>query len=446
MEIDNPLGYRKVSKLLANYSIPAIAGMLVNALYNIVDRIYIGNATELGANGLAGITIAFPIMIIIIAFGVLFGTGGATLFSINLGKGELKEADKALSNALIMLLLVGALFLIIGQAFLEQILKIFGASEMIMPYAQEYLRVILFGAVFQLVGMGLNSFLRADGRPGMAMLTMFLGAGINIILDPILIFGFNMGMAGAAIATITAQCASMIWTLHYFLRKSPNHKIKLRNLKPQPWVIQRITILGMPNFLMQLCNGLLNMILNQNLLLYGGDIAVSAMGIVNSIQTILLMPLTGLIQGVQPIVSYNFGANKFERVRSAEKLAIIIASAIVIVGWIVTRLFPTQLVSLFNREEELLEFGSYALRTWFWCLPVIGFQVVGANFFQATGRSMTAMLLTLSRQIILLIPAIILFSRLGGLSGLLYAAPFADAVAVVVTGITFYFGIRKLPK
>ena len=333
-----------------------------------------------------------------------------------------------------------------GQIFLDPLLRLFGASETILPYATSYMRVIFFGALFQVLNIGMNNFLRADGQPRLAMITMFVGAGTNILLDPLFIYAFDMGMAGAALATILSQALSTVWILAYFLSNRSHHKLQLRYLHLKKDVVFRATALGLPGFLLQASNSLLNVILNKNLLLFGGDIAVSGMGIINSVQTILLMPITGLNQGVSPIISFNFGAKKFDRIKAAEKLAIIAATAIVLSGWILTRLFPVQIVSLFNREPELIRFGSYALKTWFWCLPFIGFQILGANFFQAISRPGSAMVLTLTRQILLLMPAVILFSRIWGMNGILYAAPFADGIATLVTGIWFFFGIRSLGR
>jgi len=444
MENTNPLGTMKISTLLKKFSVPAIIGMVVNALYNIVDRIYIGNAPGLGKNGLAGITIGFPIMIILLSIGILFGIGGATLFSIRLGEGKPKEADRAIGNSFMLLVISGAIFMVLGQIFLNPLLKLFGADEEILPYSVSYMRWIFFGAIFQVVSIGMNNFLRADGQPKLAMVTMFAGAGTNIILDPIFIYVFDMGMAGAAIATIIAQALSMVWILIYFLGKRTNHKLKLKHMKLSAKFSLKIVSLGLPLFLMQLANSVLNVILNKRLYIYGGVVAVSSMGIVNSVQTILLMPITGLNQGVQPIVSFNFGARKYGRIKEVEKLAITIATLIVLAGWIATRLFPGAIVSLFNRETDLVEVGSYALVTWFWCLPLIGFQILAANFFQAIGRSTVAMLLILTRQVLLLIPAIILFSNKWGLEGVLYAAPFADGIATVLTGICFAIGMSRL--
>ncbi|MGM0214791.1 MATE family efflux transporter [Enterococcus sp. AZ109] len=444
-ESKNPLGIEKVSKLIIQFSIPAIIGMVINALYNVVDRIYIGNAPGLGQNGLAGITIGFPIMIILIAIGLLFGVGGATLFSIKLGEGKPDEAEEALGNAFTLLIISGLAFMLLGQLFLTRVLTLFGASATVLPYSMEYMRIIFFGAVFQIVSLGMNNFMRADGQPKLAMITMFMGAGVNIVLDPVFIYLFDMGMAGAAWATILSQFISMIWILAYFKGKRSRHKIHVRNMRLKWRTATRLTGLGLPSFFIQLANSLLNVVLNVNLTAYGGDIAVSGMGIVNSIQTILLMPITGLVQGTQPIISFNHGAKKFNRVWQAQKIAIMAATTIVVIGWIVTRVAPELLVSMFNRDPELMSFSSFALKAWFTCLPVIGFQIVASNYFQATGKTTIAIILTLTRQFLLLLPAIFVFSNIWGLEGILYSAPFSDAVSVLLTG-TLYIGAAKKLK
>ncbi len=444
MEYINPLGEQKISKLLLRFSIPATVGMMVNTIYNIVDRIYIGNSPAMGSNGIAGITIVFPIMIILMSMGVLFGIGGATLFSIRLGEQKNDEAELVLGNAFIMLIVVGGTFMVLGQIFLRPILVAFGASEVVLPYAIEYMRVIFFGAIFQVVGMGLNNFIRADGNPNIAMLTMIIGAITNLILDPIFIFGLNMGMTGAALATIMAQALSATWVVLYFVGKRSRNKLKLRYLKLRLSIVTRMASYGLPGSLMQLANSILNIVLNKSLIAYGGDIAISAMGIINSIQMLLIMPVIGINQGSQPIISFNFGAQQIKRIKETVKLAIIAATVIVLAGYFAIRLFPEQMVSLFNREPELLAFGKEALLRWMLLLPLVGFQVIAANFFQAIGRYRSATFLTLTRQIIFLIPAVLIFSRFWGLDGLLYAAPFADFFSTGITAVWLYFGMKKL--
>lgn len=444
MEKANPLGEKKISKLLIQFSVPAIVGMLVNALYNIVDRIFIGNKADLGAYGIAAITVSFPIMIILLALGVLFGIGGSTLFAIKLGQKKEQEAEKALGNAFTLLVIAGITFSILGQLFLTQILTLFGASPDVLPYAKEYMRIIFMGTSFQVMSMGLNNFIRADGNPKIAMMSMFLGAGINMILDPIFIFALDMGMAGAALATIISQICASIWVVGYFFGKRSRSKLKRVNMRLQKALVLTIISLGIPPFALQLANSLLNIVLNKSLINYGGDLGISAMGIVNSLQTLLIMPVIGINQGVLPIISFNFGARKFDRVKEAAKLGILAATALVMFGYLATRFFPTQLVGMFNQEPELLKLGSFALKRWFMLTPLIGFQIIGANFFQAIGRPRSAMFLTLSRQVIFLIPAILIFPLFWGLEGILFAAPFADMISTVVTAFFFYYGMKNL--
>lgn len=444
MRKTDSLGTDRVSALLVRYSFPAIVGMVVNALYNVVDRIFIGNAPDLGAYGLAGITIGFPIMIVLQSIALMVGVGGATLFSIKLGEGRDEESLDVLGNGFSLLLVGGTAFMILGQLFLSPILRLFGASEAVLPYSVAYMRVIFFGAIFQVTSMGMNNFLRADGQPRLAMITMFMGAGTNIVLDAIFIYGLKMGMAGAALATILAQCASMTWVLSYFLVRRSQGRIRWGSMVFRPALVRNILLLGVPSFALQIGNSLLGVVVNRSLFLYGGDIAVSVMGVINSVQTIILMPIIGLNQAVRPIVSFNFGAKKLGRIKETEKLAIAAGTLYALIGWILTRLFPVQIVSIFNREPDLVRFGVTAVRIWFWCLPVVAFQILGANFFQAIGRPGSAILLTLTRQVILLIPAILLFPRQWGIDGILYAAPFADGLSALITAVAFYFGIRSL--
>lgn len=446
VQYNNPLGYEKISKLLYKFSVPAIIGMTVNALYNVVDRIFIGNSPDLGANGLAAITICFPAMIIIMSVGILLGQGGATLFSISLGKGDNETADRTLGNATSMLLILGALITVFGSLFLDKLLVLFGASETVLPYAEKYMRIIFLGTLFQVIGMGMNNFLRADGKPKLSMATMFIGAGINIILDPILIYGFRMGMSGAAIATITSQFVSMVWSIHHFLKKDAMHRIQKKYMKLDFKLCRQIISLGMPGFILQLANSSLALLLNSYLLRYGGDIGVSAMGIVNSLMTLLILPVIGLNQGLQPIVSFNYGAEKHDRVKKAVKIAIIAGVIITTIGFMLSHLIPNLLVSMFNREPVLLKSGVHALKLWTLCLPVAGFQIIGANFFQAIGMPKRAMFLTLMRQVIALMPCIVILAPIMGIDGILLAAPIADALSAFVTAMFFFPFMKKFTK
>lgn len=438
------LGEEKVTILLKQFSVPATVGMLVGALYNIIDRMYIGNSPDLGTLGLAGITISFPITLVMMALAMLFGIGGATMFSIKLGEQLPETAEKYLGNSVSMLILVSTLFMVVSLFLLNPLLTLFGASEEVMPYAVEYMRIVLWGSVFQGLSMGLNSFVRADGSPKIAMVSMFLGAGFNIVFDPIFIYVFRWGMTGAALATIGGQLLTTIWVLSYFTGTRCTIRLKPERMRLEARIVARMVQTGTPSFFRQIANSLMHIMLNRGLILYGGDIAVSGMGVINSIQTFMLMPIFGITQGAQPIIGFNFGAKKMERVRETLKLAIYVATLIISTGWLATRLFPDFLIRMFSSDPELIAFGTPAIRIWFLFLPVIGFQIVSASYFQAVGRARVATFLTLSRQLIILIPAVIILPRYFGLAGILYAAPLADILSSVLTGVWLSVELKRL--
>ncbi|SDY56526.1 putative efflux protein, MATE family [Proteiniborus ethanoligenes] len=439
------LGEEKIGKLLLKFSIPAIVGMVVNAIYNIVDRIFIGNFVD--SLGLGGITIAFPIMIIIMAFGMLIGIGATSLISIRLGEGKREEAELILGNAMVLLIIISLTLSIFGLIFLDPILKLFGASPQILPYAKEYLSIILLGAVFQSIGFGMNNFIRADGSPKMAMATMLIGAILNTILDPIFIIVFNMGIKGAALATIISQAVSAAWVLNYFFSGKSSLVVKKENWKLKPHIVKNILAIGSAPFAMQVAASGITTLLNRSLITYGGDLAVSAYGAINSFSTILLMPIFGINQGSQPIIGYNYGAKNYDRVKKAFLLAITAATTITIIGFVVTRMFPSQLVALFNsKDKELVNIGANGMKIFFTMLPLIGFQIVSSNYFQATGKPKQAMLLSLSRQVLMLIPAILILPRFFDLNGVWMAGPTADFFSSLLTGTFILIELKKLQK
>ncbi len=446
MSYVNPLGVDKITTLLVRFSLPAMVGMMVNALYNIVDRIFIGNEPSLSMHGLAGITVSFPLTVILMGFGVMFGIGGATYFSIKQGEGDQKEAERALGTSFGMLIVCGIIFMVLGQLFIYPLLRLFGASEEVLPYAVEYTRVIFFGSSFQIVSLGMNHFIRADGSPRVAMFTMFISAGINIVLDAFFIFKLRMGMTGAALATILAQLFSAVWVLFYFRGSWCRTRLQWRYLWPRARLALRIATLGLPGFFLQVANSLINASMNRSLLYYGGDVAVSGMGVLHSLNTVMVTPVTGLRQGVQPIVSFNFGARKLRRVKDAANLASLIGVGIMLIGFTLTRLFPRQLIGLFSPDPELLEFGQMAIRFWFRALPVVGFQIVASNFFQSIGRPKTAIFLSLTRQVIFFIPLIFILPLFYGMDGLLSVKPIADLVSFVVTGVWYIIAVRNLEQ
>ena len=445
MDRDKLLGESKMFSLILKFSVPAIVGMLVNALYNTVDRIYIGQ--KIGSLGIAGITVSFPIMLIIMAFGMLIGFGSTSLLSIRLGQKKREDARTILGNAMVLLVVVGVLISVLGSIFLRPLLVVFGASPTILPYAQSYLQVILAGAVFQMVGFGMNNHIRALGSPKTAMLTMFVGGLMNVILDPIFIFVFEWGMQGAALATILSQFGSMVWVLYFILRKKNDLRPEKTHFRLHPQIARRLMILGTPPFLMQLASSALMVVLNHSLDFYGGDIAISAMGIALSVSNLIMMPVFGLNQGVQPIIGYNYGARHFDRVRTAVRMGMTIATVFVLLGFAMSMLFPRQLVMLFNRSEtELIDLGSKVIRIFMMMLPIIGFQVIGSGFFQAVGKPRQATIITLSRQVLVFIPLILILPRYFGLDGIIYAAPVSDLAAAVISGSWILYEMRRLER
>lgn len=437
---------KKILPLLVEFSVPAIIGMLVNAIYNVVDRMFIGNAPDLGAIGIAGITISYPITLVLIAISLMVGVGGATRFSISLGKKEPEKARIYQGNAVVLTIIFGLIFTIFGNIFIDPILRILGASDKVIGNARDYLSIVLYGAVFQCVAMCGNNFSRAQGNPKNAMISQLIGAGFNILFDYILICIFHMGMEGAALATIGGQLLSALWQLAFLFGKRTLITLNMSLLKLKFSVSKQIIQTGIPAFLMQMSNSVLNIILNASLVKYGGDLALSAIGIVTSIQTLILMPITGLMQGQQPLISYNFGARKMDRVKETLKYAIIGATVIACIGFIAVQFFTKNIVYLFNNEEDVVVLCSHALHIWFICLPVIGAQIMCANYFQAIGKIKISSVLNLLRQVIILIPCILILSTIFGLDGIFMAVPIADFSAFVITIVLLSCSLKKEMK
>lgn len=431
----NRLETDSIPKLLAEFSIPAIIGMLVNAIYNIVDRIFIGNDPELGSIGLAAVSITYPVTLVLLAFALMVGVGGSTRFSISLGKKENGKAKFFLGNGVTLAIMAGLLFMILGNVFIEPILRILGASSAVLPYATDYLSVILYGAVFQSVAMALNNFSRADGNPRNSMISMMIGAGFNIIFDYIFIVQMGWGMKGAAYATIGGQFLSMTWQLAYFLGPKANVQLAVQNMKLKAAYVKDILTTGIPAFLLQIANSVLNIVINASLVAYGGDIAISVAGIITSATTIIIMMVSGLIQGLQPIISYNTGADRTDRVKEALKIASIIGGIISTIGFLVFQFYPEFVITLFNQETAVVDLGVNAIRIWTAAFPLVGIQIVWASYFQAVGKVRLASFLNLARQIIFLIPLILILSPIFELNGIYVAVPLAEGLAFVVTFI-----------
>jgi putative MATE family efflux protein len=441
------LAQGSIPRLLFHFSLPAIVGVMAQALYAVIDRVFVGRA--LGPEAIAGITVAFPFMLIVLAFGMLVGFGATVLISIRLGEHNKDDAELALGNALVLLALVSIVTTVVGSVFLDPILRAFGASSEVLPYAEDYLRIIVLGTIFQTVGFGLNAAIRGEGNPRIAMLSMLISVLVNLILAPIFIFGFSWGMKGAALATVIAQAVSAVWVLAYFLSRASLLRLRVRNLRLNRVICTSIFVIGMPSCAMQIANSILQSILIGQLRAYGGDMAISVFGIIYSALMLIAMPIVGINQGSQPIIGYNYGARRFDRVKKALETAILAASALVLLGFGVMMAFPAEVVRLFINQNDpsllaLTALGTRAIRITMATLPVVGFQIVGAGYFQAVGKPKAAMLLMLSRQVLLLIPAALILPRFFGLDGVWAAIPTADALSSVLTGTCLFVELRHL--
>ncbi|MBZ4668813.1 MAG: efflux family protein [Defluviitaleaceae bacterium] len=434
----------RIGTLLLKFSIPAIVGMLVNALYNIVDRIFIGQGVD--AFAITGIGVVFPIMTIIMAFGMLVGIGSTSLISIRLGEKRQDEAEHILGNAFILLVIVSLAITFFGLIFIDPLLLIFGASPDTIGYAKDYIIIILYGTIFNALGFGLNNIIRAEGNPKAAMLTMLLGAIINTVLDPIFIFVFDMGVKGAAYATVIGQLANTIYVLSYFNSKRSILKLHKKNMKLSKEIIIGIFSIGMSPFAMQLAASVVQLLSNNALKIYGGDLAIGAMSIISSAVTIFFMPIFGINQGAQPIIGYNYGAKQYDRVKHAMKLAVGAATVISLIGFISVQVFPQAIIRIFNNDSELIRIGTHGIRIYLAMMPIIGFQIVSANYFQAIGKAKISMFLSLLRQVTLLIPLLIILPPIFGLTGVWMSAPVSDFISVIITGIYVWRDMRKLDQ
>lgn len=450
MDGENPLGVRPVKGLLFSFSIPAIISCLVNSVYNIVDQIFIGQGV--GYLGNAATTIAFPLMTIIMAFATLIGSGGSAYAALRLGEGRKREALLTLNNLLVIAIGLGILLAATGLIFLKPILTLFGATETTMPYAIDYTSIVLIGVPFSMVSIALSSMARTDGHPRMSMYGILIGAALNTVLDPIYIFVLGWGVKGAAIATITAQFVSTVVLCYYFLRKG-NMRFTRRYMKPVGRVWYKIFSLGISSGITSLVACIMQVVMNNSLVYYGnqteitGDVALSAMGIVMKIAMILASVCIGFGIGAQPILGFNLGAKKYTRVRHTYLLAVSIATGSILIGWAVCQLAPHVVLSLFGKENQTFtDFAVRCLRIYLGGIFCAGFQIVSTNYFQATGQPLKASLLSMLRQLILLIPLLLILPLFFGLNGLLYAGPCADISSAVIVALFILPEMRKLNR
>jgi putative MATE family efflux protein len=442
LNTSHALGEKSISKLLWDYSAPAITGMMVNALYNIVDSIFVGHGV--GAIGLAAVTVAFPIMLILMAFGMLIGIGATTLISIRIGEQKKEEAEKILGNAFILVIILTIMMTLLFELFLDTILVSLGAEPDVLPYARDFTHIIIMGSVFMLTGFGLNNIIRAEGHPKTAMMTMIISAVLNTILNPLFIFVLGLGIQGSALATVLSQAVSAVWVFRHFMSGHSLLKLRVSNLVLNKTIVINILTMGSSAFFMQIAASVVAGVFNFTLQSYGGQMAIAAMGVVNRVSMLILMPLFGISQGVQPIIGYNYGARNYNRVIEALKQGMIAATVISIIGFIIIEFFDIYIIRLFNTEPELIALGAVGLRIYLFMLPIIGFQVVGSALFQAIGKPTQSLLLSMSRQLIILIPVVLILPRYMGLQGVWLAGPIADLGSSIITGVLVFTELKNL--
>ncbi|QQK08138.1 MATE family efflux transporter [Miniphocaeibacter halophilus] len=441
------LGTEPITKLLLKFSIPAIIGMIVNALYNVVDKIFLGQVNSLA---IGGVHLTYPLSLAIMAFAMLVGMGGNSLSSIRLGQGRKDQAEKILGNSFTMLVGLSFIIFAIIFFFLEPILKILGSKEVLLPYAMDYMKIIAIGIPFQMIGFGLNYFIRGEGSPTIAMGTMLIGAITNIILDYVFVILLGLGVKGAALATIIGQFFSFVWVLMFFFGSKSSIRITKENIKLKLHTVGEILSLGLSPFGMQIASSLVITIFNIQLAKFGNENAITAMGIVQSISTIAFMPIFGLNQGSQPILGYNYGAEKYERVKRTLIYAIIIATIYISICYCVIMLAPELLINLFivnaSNINTIMPITVEALKVTSFVFPILGFQILSSNYFQATGKPIIGVILSLSRQLIVLLPVLLILPKFFGLLGVWLAYPVSDLIAFILSVIFLTKDIKNLNR
>lgn len=449
-KVENELGTEKISKLIKKFSIPCIMSLLVSALYNIVDQIFIGQGV--GYLGNAATNIVYPITVIATAFAVLIGDGAAAYLSLSLGKKDEKEASKGVNNAIVLAIIAGIVFLILGIIFKDGLLKVFGVTEAVYDYASQYMFWIVIGLPFFIFTTAMNSIIRADGSPKYAMITMLIGAILNIILDPIAIFGLKMGVTGAAIATIIGQIVSGTVSFVYIF-KLKSVKVEKEYLKLEWKTVKKVASLGISSFITQIAITVLIITMNQQITKYGAsskygsEIPLSALGIVMKVNTILISISVGIAAGAQPIIGFNYGAENYKRVREALTIAIKTTVCILIVFFLVFQLYPQVIISIFGQENELYnEFAKLCFRVYLMFCVLNGVQIISSIFFQAIGKPAKSALLSLSRQILLAVPAILILPTFWGVEGILWAGPVADGIAFILAITLLSIETSKIRK
>jgi putative MATE family efflux protein len=437
----NVLGTGNVGRLLVQYSVPAIIATTAQSIYNVIDRVFIGHGV--GAMAISGLAVTLPIMNLAGALGAMVGVGAAALVSIRLGEQKKREADSILGNTLLLNIALSICFSILCFVFLDKLLFCMGASQQTIPYARQFIQVILLGNVFTHVYLGLNNVMRASGYPAKAMITTLVTVAVNLALAPLFIFAFRWGIRGAALATVCAQCAGTVWAFLHFTRKEHYVRFCRGCFKPRLRIIRDVFAIGLPSFILLFCASFVAVLVNTRLTRYGGDYAIGAFGIINVVLSLFIMITVGVNMGMQPIAGYNYGAGNLGRAIHTYKLAALAATCITTFGFLLGELFPRAVASAFTGDAELIRQSVRGMRFVVIFFPIVGFQMVTCSFFQSIDKARIAILLSLSRQVVILIPFLIVLPLIWNLNGVWFAGPASDLTASVVTLFVLRAWMRK---
>lgn len=440
----NRLAEMPVGKLLFEFSLPAIIAMIANALYNVVDSIFVGRGV--GSLALTAVTIAFPIMIMLMAFAMLIGIGATALVSIRLGQQDREGAEKILGNAVSSIVILGIVIMVVTLIFLDPILRFLGATPDVFDYAKQFTTIILLGTVFQFISFGINNLIRAEGNPRISMATMLFSAALNCVLNPLFIFVFHWGIRGSAFATVITQILVSAYIIFHFTKGKSNLKLHRKHLALSMPILAKIFAIGLSPFILQMAASVTSFLFNNYLLVYGGEMAIASMGIISRTIMMILMPIFGINQGSQPIIGYNYGAKKYDRVKKTLRYAAISATAICVFGFAFVELFSLQIIRLFNTDPELVTIGVHGIRIFLLMLPLLGLQIVITNYFQSVDKAPRAILLSLTRQVLFLIPLIVVLPLFFGLDGIWIAGPVSDFFSSLLAVVLFAKEFRHLDE
>lgn len=443
MSLQTPLslGTEDVRKLLLRYAVPAIVAMTAASLYNMIDSIFIGHGV--GSWAIAGLAVTFPFMNLAAAFGALVGVGASTLVSVKMGQKDLQSAEAVLGNVVMMNIVNGLLFMGVCLVFLDPILIFFGASANTLPYARDYMKVILCGNLVTHIYMGLNEVMRASGYPRRAMMATLFSVGINVVFNALFIFVFELGIMGAALGTICAQCMALIGGLCHFSHKSSYIRFRHGIFHLRMNIVGSILAIGLSPFLMNVCSCLIVMLVNNGLKTHGGDMYIGAYGIINRIVFLFIMIVMGFNQGMQPIAGYNYGARQIGRVVKVLKYTILCGVSVTTIGFLVCQLFPRVMISLFTTEEELINIAEHGMRMILLMLPFVGLQMVSTSFFQSIGMAGKSIFLSLTRQLMYLLPSLLILPSFYGTNGVWLSFPIADGLAVLTSSTMLWWQLKK---